>query len=116
MTIWPIPSLSEYIKILDGPTAEGFLKGMIVGSRRTFPSKISYFKRSPDLDSTEINHIQAMLSIEKAIEINYASVKQSTTQLIDELEDYDPKFESNSSFNLDLPGEVNAIVSSVSNP
>ena len=38
VTIWPIPSFSEFINILEMPTTDSFRKGLLIGSRRTYPS------------------------------------------------------------------------------
>lgn len=49
------------------------------------------------------------MSIEKALEINYASVRQSTRDRIEELEEYDPNFEASSIYSLDSAKEVDII-------
>ena len=39
VTIWPIPSFSEFIDILEMPNENSLKKGLLIGARRTYPSK-----------------------------------------------------------------------------
>jgi len=60
ITIWPNPSLYDFLHILDNPTHEWIRTVLARGAQRTYQ---------------KVNHIAAVLVIERALEINYRYVK-----------------------------------------
>lgn len=72
ITVWPDFSLKDLQRILDGPTTEMLRNCIIKGSRRVYPSNISFFIL---LMAEEINRIIATLIIERALEKNYLQAR-----------------------------------------
>jgi len=87
VTIWPVPTVKDYLNILSNPTIQSLERGLLLGSRRTY---------------SKISHIYATLIVEKAIDLNYRAIKLTKDKYMepDEEEDYDK-----TSLNLDI--EIN---------
>jgi predicted acylesterase/phospholipase RssA len=78
VTIWPIPTLRDYLNILNNPSHQSLQKGLILGARRTYH---------------KINHIHSTLMIEKSLDWNYRAIKLQNQKIADrdEEEEYDKK-------------------------
>ena len=108
VTIWPTPSFQnffEYWRIQEKKDLEKDLSLDLGALIQVITFLLN--KRFIYL-FIEINHIQATMSIEKALEINYAKIRHTKRDLMEELEEYDPNFEASSIFSVDSKEEVNA--------
>jgi len=76
VTLFPKANLNDYFNILTNPTPEFLREGLSVGSRRVYH---------------KVNHIAAILVIEKALEKNYLLVRSSSEKkvFLDEIEESD---------------------------
>jgi len=89
VTIWPVPTLKDFLNILNNPTPQTLQRGLILGQQRTY---------------AKISHIQATLCIEKAIDLNYRAIKLSKETLMveDDEDDYDKKSILGSASHVDI--------------
>jgi len=76
ITIFPKADINDYLTILSNPSPDTLRHGLTIGARRVFP---------------KVNHIAALLVIEKALEKNYLLVRSSSEKkvFLDEIEESD---------------------------
>lgn len=92
VTIFPKTSINDYLTILDNPKVEFIRKGLVDGSRRTYPSNFfTNIKKVLNTIFLEVNHIAAILVVEKALEKNYLFVRTTSEKKIflDEIDEAD---------------------------